>query len=152
MAERATRGPQLKMALEDHGFSLDELKEWKTQLEKAVHEHPILAASVAVGAGVLIARLIQDAVDDDTRRKRKRRRGGLFGSELTRALMSSVGTMAAAKVQEMLMEGLQQHQAGGEEEEEVEERPRRTRPRKQARSSSGRRPSGQRRRKPAVEE
>jgi hypothetical protein len=151
MAERPTRGPQLKASLEDHGFSLDELKEWKDQLEKAVHDHPILAASVAVGAGVLIARLIQDAVDDDTRKKRSRRRGGLFGSEIGRAIMGSVGTMAAAKLQEMLMEGIQQHQAR-DEEDEVEAPPRRTRPRKQARSTGQRRPTGQRRRKPIVEE
>ena len=149
MAERPTRGPKLKSSIEDHGFSLDELKEWKDQLQKAVHDHPILAASVAVGAGVLIARLIQDAVDDDTRKKRSRRRGGLFGSEIARALMGSVGTMAAAKLQEMLIEGIQQNQA---EEEEVEARPRRPRPRKQARSTGQRRPTGQRRRKPIVEE
>ena len=67
MAQKTTRGPQLKSQFEEHGFSLDELKEWKDQLEKAVHDHPILAASVAVGAGVLIARLIQDAVDANLR-------------------------------------------------------------------------------------
>ena len=150
MAERPTRGPKLKSQFEEHGFSLDEVKEWKAQLEKAVHDHPILAASVAVGAGVLIARLIQDAVDDDKRKERSRRRGGLFGSELGRALMGSLATMAAAKLQETLLEGLNQP----DEEEEPEEPPRRTRPRKQARTGTGRprRPPTQRRRKPTVEE
>jgi tRNA(Ile2) C34 agmatinyltransferase TiaS len=141
----------LKSQFEEHGFSLDEVKEWKAQLQKAVHDHPILAASVAVGAGVLIARLIQDAVDDDTRKERSRRRGGLFGSELGRALMGSLATMAAAKLQETLLEGLNQPD---EEEEEEPEPPRRTRPRKQGRSAAGSRtrPTTQRRRKPIVEE
>lgn len=152
MAERPTRGPRLKAELEDHGFSLDELKEWKGQLQKAVHDHPILSASIAVGAGVLIARLIQDAVDDDTRKKRSRRRGGLFGSEIGRAVMGSLATMAAAKIQETLLEGLQMNQSEEEEEEEPEPPPRRTRPRKQGRPASQRRPTQQRRRKPIVEE
>lgn len=136
--------------MEEHGFSLDELKEWKGQIEKAVHDHPILSASIAVGAGVLIARLIQDAVDDDTRKKRSRRMGGLFGSEIGRALMGSLATMAAAKLQETLLEGVQMHQA--EEEEEPEPPRRRTRPRKQGRPATQRRPTQQRRRKPTVEE
>jgi hypothetical protein len=152
MADRPTRGPQLKSQFEEHGFSLDELKEWKAQLEKAVHDHPIMAASVAVGVGVLIARLIQDAVDDDTRKERSRRRGGLFGSEIGRALMGSLATMAAAKLQETLLEGLQPGRA--DEEDEPDERPRRTRtrPRKQGRPAGQRRPTQQRRRKPPVEE
>lgn len=144
---RATRGPQIKHEFEEHGFSLDELKEWKNQLEKAVTEHPILSASIAVGAGVLIARLIQDAMDEDTRKERKRRRGGLFGSELGRALMGSLATMAAAKIQETLLSDMQQP----DESEEEAPRPVRKRPRKQGRPGGQRRP-GTRRRKPAVEE
>ena len=145
---RGTRGPQIKHEFEEHGFSLDELKEWKNQLEKAVTDHPILSASIAVGAGVLIARLIQDAMDEDTRKERKRRRGGLFGSELGRALMGSLATMAAAKIQETLLSDMQQ----SEDSEEDAPRPVRKRPRKQGRPVSSQRRPGTRRRKPAVEE
>ncbi|HEY0671679.1 MAG TPA: hypothetical protein VGD27_05400 [Longimicrobiales bacterium] len=144
---RATRGPQIKHEFEEHGFSLDELKEWKNQLEKAVTEHPILSASIAVGAGVLIARLIQDAMDEDTRKERKRRRGGLLGSELGRALMGSLATMAAAKIQETLLSDMQ-----SDESEEEAPRPVRKRPRKQGRPGSSHRRPGTRQRKPAVEE
>lgn len=150
MAERlrAARGPQGKLeAQEEHGFSLDELKQWKGQLEKAVHDHPILTASIAVGAGVLIARLVKDAFDDEWDRKRRRKRkGGLIGSEIGRALMGSLATMAAAKLQETLLADLQEP-----EEEEEEEPVRRRPPRKRTRSAGqGRNPP--RRRKPAVEE
>jgi hypothetical protein len=151
MTERlkTERGPRSRMeAAEEHGFSLDEVKEWKASLEKAIHEHPILTASVAVGAGVLIARLVKDALDDEWDRKRRRRRkGGLLGSEIGRALMGSLATMAAAKLQETLLADLQQD----EEEEEPEPPVRRRRPTKSPRTA-GQRASSQRRRKPAVEE
>jgi hypothetical protein len=123
---------------------MDEIKEWKASLEKAVHEHPILTASIAVGAGVFIARLIKDAMDDEWDRKRRRRRkGGLLGSELGRALMGSLATMAAAKLQETLLADLQ-------EDEEDEPPARKPSPRKQARPAQRRPPA--RRRKPAVED
>ena len=113
--------------MEESGFSLEEIQEWKAQLEKLVREHPIVSAGIAVGAGVLIARLVKDALDDDSSRKRRRkRRGGIFGSELGRALMGSLATMAAAKIQESLLEHVQ------EEAEEEEPEPVRRRPRKQA--------------------
>ena len=123
--------------MDESGFSLEEIQEWKTQLEKVVREHPIISAGIAVGAGVLIARLVKDALDDDGSRKRRRkRRGGIFGSELGRALMGSLATMAAAKIQESLLEHVQ-------EEAEPEPEPvRRSRPRKQgarARTSQTRR-------------
>lgn len=151
MAERegTARGPRGKTAPEEHGFSLDELKDWKKQLEHAVQEHPILSASIAVGAGVLIARLIKDALDDEGERKRKRkRRGGLLGSEIGRAVMGSLATMAAAKLQETLLEGMQE-----EREEEADEEARPRRPRKQGRAGTAKRARpGQRRRAPKVEE
>jgi hypothetical protein len=142
---RTARGPQGRFQDDDeHGFSLDELKEWKAHLEKAVHEHPILSASVAVGAGVLIARLVKDAMDDESDRKRRRRRkGGLLGSEIGRALMGSLATMAAAKLQETLLADLQEPQE--DEEEEAEPAPRRRRP-------PTKRGGPPRRRKPKVEE
>jgi hypothetical protein len=131
---------------EEHGFSLDEVKEWKAQLEKTVHEHPILSASIAVGVGVLIARLVKDALDDeDDRKRRRKRKGGLLGSEIGRALMGSLATMAAAKLQETLLADLQ------EDEEDEPEPPVRRRPAKQGRSA-GQRRTPPRRRKPAVEE
>lgn len=142
----SARGPRAKTMPQEHGFSLDELKDWKKQLETAVHEHPILSASIAVGVGVLIARLIKDAMDDEGDRKRRRRRkGGLLGSEIGRALMGSIATMAAAKLQEALL--------GDEEPEPAAERPiRPRRPRKQAgRPASKRRPAT-RHRQPKVEE
>jgi hypothetical protein len=144
---RAPRGPQSKAAsAEEHGFSLDELKQWKADLEKAVHEHPILSASIAVGAGVLIARLIKDALDDeDDRKRRRKRKGGLLGSEIGRALMGSLATMAAAKLQETLLADLQQP-------EEPEQPVRRRRPAGQRPRSGGTRRTPPRRRKPAVEE
>jgi hypothetical protein len=149
MAERTgtARGPRARTLPEEHGFSLDELKDWKKQIEKTVQDHPILSASIAVGTGVLIARLLKDALDDEGERKRKRRRrGGLLGSEIGRALMGSLATMAAAKLQETLLEGMQ-----AEQEEEVATRPRR--PRKQGRQATAKRArSGQRRRPPKVEE
>ena len=123
---------------------MDEIREWKASLEKAVHEHPILTASIAVGAGVFIARMIKDAMDDEWDRKRRRRRkGGLLGSEIGRALMGSLATMAAAKLQETLLADLQ-------EDEEEEPPARRRTPRKQARPAQRRPPA--RRRKPAVED
>lgn len=143
------RGPRGKTMPEEHGFSIDELKEWKQQLEHSVQEHPILSASIAVGVGVLIARLIKDALDDEGERKRKRRRrGGLLGSEIGRALMGSLATMAAAKLQEALLEGMQ------EDQEEAGARPRERGPRKQGtRSATGKRARpAQRRRPPKVEE
>ena len=105
---------------------------------------------VAVGAGVLIARLVKDALDDEWDRKRRRRRkGGLLGSELGRALMGSLATMAAAKLQETLLADLQ---SGDDEDEEEEPAPvRRRSPAKQGRTRSPR-GSTSRRRKPAVEE
>jgi hypothetical protein len=147
---RATRGPQIRDESEEHGFSLDELKEWKTQIEKTVHEHPILSASIAVGVGVLIARLIRDAMDDESDRKRRRKRkGGLFGSEIGKAVMGSLATMAAAKLQETLLSEFQQP----DEEEEAEEAPPpRRRPRKQASRPATQRRTPPRRRKPPVEE
>ena len=112
--------------MDESGFSLEEIQEWKTQLEKLVREHPIVSAGIAVGAGVLIARLVKDALDDDGSRKRRRkRRGGIFGSELGRALMGSLATMAAAKIQESLLEHVQ-------DQAEEEPEPVRRRPRKQA--------------------
>jgi hypothetical protein len=89
--------------------------------------------------GVLIARLLQDAFDEDTRERRKRRTGGLFGSEIGRAVMGSLATMAAAKLQETLLGELQH---SDEEDEEPQPRPPRKRPRKQGR------PGGQRRTPP----
>lgn len=138
-----TKGPQHKEQ-EEHGFSLDELQEWKTQLEKTVRDHPILAAGIAVGAGVLIARLIKDALGDEP--PPRKRRGGkireLLGSEVGRALMGSAATMVAAKIQEAMME----HAV---EEVEAEAAPvrRRRRPAKQGRAGARKRP-----RRPSVEE
>jgi hypothetical protein len=149
MAERVgtARGPRGRTQPEEHGFSLDELKEWKQQLQKAVQDHPILSASIAVGAGVLIARLIKDALDDEGERKRKRRRrGGLLGSEIGRAIMGSLATMAAAKLQETLLEGMQEDQA------QAQEQPRRPRKRTSGSAADKRARSGQRRRRPKVEE
>ena len=125
---------------EETGFSLDELKEWKSQLETVVRDHPILAAGIAVGAGVLIARLVKDALDDDSGswRRRKKSRRSIFGSEIARALAGSLATMAAAKIQESLMEHVQ------EEADEPEPEPVRRRPRKQG---TQRRPAQTRRRK-----
>lgn len=113
---------------EETGFSLEELQEWKTQLETIVREHPIVSAGIAVGAGVLIARLLKDAFDDDSGgwRRRRKKRGGLFASEIGKALMGSLATMAAAKLQEALIEHVQ-------EEAEPEPEPVRRRPRKQGR-------------------
>jgi hypothetical protein len=135
--ERTTtrsRGPQ--RGASESAFSLDELQEWKTQLETVVREHPIVSAGIAVGAGVLIARLVKDALDDDKDRKRRRhRRGGFFGGEIGRAIMGSIATMAAAKLQEALIEHVQ-------EEAEEEPEPVRRRPGKQG---SPRRPPTRRR-------
>jgi hypothetical protein len=118
---------------------LDEFQEWKTQLETVVRDHPILSAGIAVGAGVLIARLVKDAFDDEKdRKRRRRRRGGIFGSEIGRAIMGSIATMAAAKLQEALIEHVQEE----EEEAEPEPEPVRRRPRKQG---TGRRPPARRR-------
>jgi hypothetical protein len=136
MTERpkATRGPQMREALEEHGFSLDELKEWKTQLQKVVEEHQILSASIAVGAGVFLARMLRDAMDDESdRKRRRRRRGGLLGGELGRAVMGSLATVVAAKLQETLLANLQEPD---EEEDEPPARPPRRSPRKQGRAGA----------------
>lgn len=117
---------------------MDEVQEWKTQLETIVRDHPIMSAGIAVGAGVLIARLVKDALGDEKdRKRRRRRRGSLFGSEIGRAIMGSIATMAAAKLQEALIEHVQ------DEEEEPEPEPVRRRPRKQGARS--RRPPARRR-------
>jgi hypothetical protein len=119
---------------------MDEVQEWKAQLETVVRDHPIMSAGIAVGAGVLIARLVKDALDDDKdRKRRRRRRGGLFGSEIGRAIMGSIATMAAAKLQEALIEHVQEEEA----EPEPEPEPVRRRPRKQG--TRGRRPPARRR-------
>ncbi len=144
---RKARGPQVKQEFEEHGFSLDEVKEWKTQLEKVVSDHPILAAGVAVGVGVLIARLIQRASDDDFPR-RKSRLSGVLGSEVGRAVMGSLATMAAAKLQETLLADLPGH----EEDAETPRRPARKRASKQARASGQKRTRARPPRKRAVEE
>jgi hypothetical protein len=145
--------PELRESGQDHenrgnlekktetAFSIEELREWKTQIESLVRDHPVLSAGIAVGAGVLIARLIRSATSDDGDRKRRHRsRGGLLSSEIGRAIMGSLATMAAAKVQELMME----HAV--EEAEEPEPPPRR------ARKKASPRPSQQRRRRPPVEE
>ncbi len=150
MTERPrARGPQTRAAKEEHGFSLDELKEWKGQLEKVVHEHPILSASIAVGAGVLIARLLRDAFDEDERKRQRKRPGGLLGSEIGRAVMGSLATMAAAKLQETLLAELQQPEE--EEEEEEAAPPRRRRPTKRGKTATGQGRRPPRRRKPVEE-
>lgn len=144
---RKTRGPQVKREFEEHGFSLDEVKEWKSQLEKVVSDHPILAAGVAVGVGVLIARLIQRASDDDFPR-RKSRLSGVLGSEVGRAVMGSLATMAAAKLQETLLADL----PAREEEEESPRRSASKRARKQARTAGQKRARPRPPRKRPVEE
>lgn len=136
-----TKGPRRKQ-VEEHGFSMDELQQWKAQVEKAVRDHPILSAGIAVGAGVLIARLIKDAVGDEPPRKsRGGRIRGLMNSEIGRALMGSAATMVAAKIQEAMV----QHAV---EEVEAESEPA---PRRRRRPSKQGRPATKRRRRPVEE-
>lgn len=136
-----TRGP--KRAEHESAFSFEELQEWKTQLETLVREHPILSAGIAVGAGVLIARLVSDALGDERdRKRRRRRRGGMFGGEIGRAIMGSLATMAAAKLQEALIEHVQDE--AEEEEVPVRRSPRKQAARRRSTSSAQRRQRGPR--------
>ena len=68
----------------------------RDDLSNTIRRYTLLSAGVAVGAGYLIGRVFMDAIPHPGRRRKR----GRAGKQLSRAVVSSLGAMIAARMRD----------------------------------------------------